>query len=201
MLTTDYFLIRPASTRQSYGSLASSRDPSKAASMSQVSSVSGEPLKLPEIEDVDTLMRLLKKCRIDREKLEAVTNYLENGLDLEQLAEIMHDVMGIFIFQASRRLLLSHLMQIYDSTTEELEQSKEEGDTGLQDRQEALKKAIKHADEEVRRLAYWSDVKQMAESGESKGAVDGGRGWDGKKWEGIDQSGPAEPNKGKLPAD
>lgn len=169
--------------------------------MSQVSSVSGEPLKLPEIEDVDTLMRLLKKCRIDREKLEAVTNYLENGLDLEQLAEIMHDVMGIFIFQASRRLLLSHLMQIYDSTTEELEQSKEEGDTGLQDRQEALKKAIKHADEEVRRLAYWSDVKQMAESGESKGAVDGGRGWDGKKWEGIDQSGPAEPNKGKLPAD
>ncbi|KAH8171330.1 meiotically up-regulated 65 protein [Sarocladium implicatum] len=201
MLTTDYFLIQPASTRNQHGSLASSGDPSKAPSMSQESSVSGEPVQLPEIQDMDTLMRILKKTRIDREKLEAVKNYLENGLDQEQLATQMHDIMGIFIFQASRRLLLSHLMQIYDSTTEELEKAKEEGESGLQRRQEALKKAVKHADEEVRRLAYWSDVKQMAENGESKGAVDGDKGWDDETWEGIDQSGPGEPNKGKLPAD
>ena len=68
----------------------------------------------------------------------------------------------------------------------------------LRKRHEALKAAIKHADEEVRRLAYWSDVKQMAESGESQGAVDTDAGWQ-RGWEGVDQSGPSEPNSGKLP--
>lgn len=201
MLNTDYFLIRPSSTKQSYGSLASSKAPSKAPSMSQVSSVSGEPLKIPDIQDTETLMRILRKARIDREKLEAVDNYLENGLDLEHMQEEMHEIMGTFVFQASRRLLLSRLMHIHDATTEELEKAKEEGATGLKGRQYALRQAVKHADEEVRRLAYWSDVKQMAESGESGGAVDSGKGWEGEKWEGVDQSGPAEPNKGKLPLD
>lgn len=201
LLNSDYFLIRPASTKQSHGSLASSKSLSKAPSMSQVSSVSGEPLQLPEIQDTEMLMQFLRKGRIDREKLEAVENYLENSLDLEQMQEEMHSIMGLFVFQASRRLLLSRLMQIYDATTEELEQEKEEGVTGLKDRQEALRQAVKHADEEVRRLAYWSDVKQMAESGESRGAVSRGKGWKGELWEGLDQSGPSEPNRGKLPLD
>lgn len=200
-LNTDYFVIRPASTRTkpSYGSLASSRDPSKAPSMSQISSVSGEPVKLPDIQDVETLLQILRKARIDREKLEAVENYLENGLDLHQLTEEMHDIMGLFVFQASRRLLLSHLMQIFDSTTDELEKKKDKADAGLKDRHEALRNAVKHADEEVRRLAYWSDVKQMAENGETN-AMEERKGWDGEEWEGIDQSGPGEPMKGKLPS-
>lgn len=197
LLNADYFMIRPASTKQSYGSLASSKAASKAPSMSQVSSVSGEPVALPDIQDMETLIRVLRKGRIDREKLEAVENYLENGLDLEQLTEEMHNIMRIFVFQASRRLLLSHLMHIYDSATEELEK-KSENDEGLESRREALRKAIKHADEEVRKLAYWSDVKQMAENGET-GVMEERKGWDDEEWEGIDQSGPGEPMKGRLP--
>lgn len=197
LLNADYFLIQPASTKQSYGSLASSKSASKAPSLSQVSSVSGEPFVLPDIQDMETLTRFLRKGRIDREKLEAVENYLENGLDLEQLTEEMHNIMRIFVFQASRRLLLSHLMHIYDSATEELEK-KSENDEGLESRREALRKAIKHADEEVRKLAYWSDVKQMAEDGET-GVMEERKGWDDEEWEGLDQSGPGEPMKGKLP--
>lgn len=196
MLNTDYFTVRPASDRKrrSQASLASSRVPSK-ASMSQVSSMEVGSEK-PDIDDIETLMQILRQARIDREKLEAVENYLEHAIDLSRLEEEMHDIMSLFVFQASRRLLLGRLMQIYDETTEQLEQH----DTGeLRNRRDVLKPAIKHADEEVRRLAYWSDVKQMAEGGESRGAVDGDKGWQ-NGWEGVDQSGPTQPNNGKLPA-
>lgn len=149
----------------------------------------------PDVEDLETLLDTLRFSRIDREKLEATENYLENALDLSNLQQEMHEIMSLFIFQASRRLLLSHLMTIYDDTNKALEQS----DTPeLRGRRDALKAALKHADEEVRKLAYWSDVKQMAERGESRGAVASDKGWRGE-WQGVDQSGPAEPNRGKLP--
>ena len=108
----------------------------------------------------------------------------------------MHEIMSLFIFQASRRVLLSRLMQIYDDTTRELESNSSSSD--LKARRDDLRAAVKHADEEVRKLAYWSDVKQMAEGGESRGAVDGEKGWH-DAWDGLDKSGPSEPNSGKLP--
>lgn len=196
MLNADYFSIRPASerTHRSHGSVASSRAPSKLGT-SQVSAVEIEE-QIPEIEDVETLMQFLRQARIDREKLEAVENYLSHAIDLSQLQEEMHEIMSIFVFQASRRLLLSRLMQIYDETSDELEKKDAQE---LKDRKQALKDAVKHADEEVRKLAYWSDVKQMAEKGEINGAVDEDKGWH-SGWQGVDQSGAAEPNNGKLPS-
>lgn len=193
MLNGDYFTVRPASdvrSRRSQHSLASSRVPSK-TSLSVNSSAEMEQVK-PVIDDLEMLMQTLRSARIDREKLEMTENYLQNALDLSQLHEEMHEIMSLFVFQASRRLLLSHLMSTYDDTSDALESKKD--DTELQERKNALKAALTHADEEVRKLAYWSDVKQMAESGESRGAVDGDKGWH-KDWQGIDQSGPTAPNK------
>jgi len=197
MLNGDYFNVRPASdvrSRRSQQSLASSRVPSK-TSLSFASTAEMKQVK-PIIDDLETLLRTLRFARIDREKLEATENYLENALDLSQLDEEMHEIMSLFVFQASRRLLLSHLMSIYEDTKTALE--KKEEDTELQERTAALKAALKHADEEVRKLAYWSDVKQMAENGESRGAVDGEKGWQ-NGWQGVDQSGPSVPNKDSLP--
>lgn len=187
MLNADYFNVLPASDRHrlskaSMGSLGNSGAGSRAPSMAQVS----EPEKR-DIDDIDTLMHTLRLARIDREKLEAVENYLEHATDLPKLQHEMHDIMSIFVFQASRRRLLAHLMQLYDSAAAQ-----------RPDDRQALRAAVEHADEEVRRLAYWSDVKQMAEAGESRGAVDGGKGWE-DGWQGVDQSGPVQPNGGKLP--
>lgn len=149
----------------------------------------------PDIEDIETLLQILRSARIDREKLEATENYLQNAMDLSCLHEEMHEIMSLFIFQASRRLLLSHIMAIYEDNNKALEQK---DDIELRDRKKALQSSLAHADEEVRKLAYWSDVKKMAERGESKGAVDDDKGWS-EDWEGIDQSGPEVPNNGKLP--
>ncbi|KAI6784221.1 Meiotically up-regulated like protein [Emericellopsis cladophorae] len=199
MLNGDYFTVRPASdrlSRRSQPSLASSRA-SRVTSHSTLGHASNAEMQQiqPDIEDLETLLLRLRFARIDREKLEAVENYLENALDLANLHQEMHEVMSIFIFQASRRLLLSHLMSVYDDTIARLEKEDTQHD---RERRDALKQAMEHADEEVRKLAYWSDVKQMAESGESRGAVASHKGWQ-EEWQGIDQSGPAEPNGGKLP--
>lgn len=194
MLNTDYFTVRPASDRGSQKSRSlSSRVPSR-TSLSQASSIEMAQ-QMPDIEDIETLMERLRFARIDREKLEATENYLENAMDLANLANEMHEIMSLFVFQASRRILLGNLMQIHADTTEALETDESHE---LKDKKAALDAAVKHADEEVRRLAYWSDIKQMTEGGESTGAVDAHKGWR-KEWQGVDQSGPAQPNQGKAP--
>ncbi|CAG9992618.1 unnamed protein product [Clonostachys byssicola] len=156
----EYFTVRPASDRAtcpSQRSLSSSRSPSR-TNLSGVSSrESGRTI--PDIEHLDTLIHRLHQSRIDREKLDATKNYLRNATDLGDLPDKIHEIMALFVFQASRRLLLSHIIQIYDESTKELETK---DSVEVKERHEAVKSALKHADEEVRKLAYWSDVKHMA---------------------------------------
>ncbi|KAJ6440302.1 meiotically up-regulated 65 protein [Purpureocillium lavendulum] len=201
LLNADYFVVRPASyrSRDSNGSsLASSRAPSK-YSMAEVStSEVDEPL--PDIEDIGTLLRTLRLARIDREKREAIENYIEHGTDLEALQGEMHEIMALFVFQASRKQLLGHLMREHEHAVEQLARKETKNKTELTRRKEALDAAIMHAHEEVRKLAYWSDMKQMAESGDLRNSLDSEQGWyDADTYRGLDQSGPSAPNRGKLP--
>ncbi|KAG4287657.1 hypothetical protein FPRO06_05309 [Fusarium proliferatum] len=193
MLNTDYFTIRPATHKspKSRASVTSSR--LSRSSMSQMSTADADE-EPADIDNVDDLMRALRQARIDREKLDAVNNYMEHATDLQNLQHEMHEIMSLFVFQQSRRILLSKLMEIHDETTTQM---KKTNTSELRERNQALKDAVHHADEEVRKLAYWSDVKQMAESGEAKEAVKGDKGWD-ESWEGVDQSGGAHPMQEKA---
>ncbi|KAF4335606.1 hypothetical protein FBEOM_10522 [Fusarium beomiforme] len=193
MLNTDYFTIRPASHKspKSRVSVVSSRLSHSSMSQMSTAGADGEPA---DIDNVDDLMRALRQARIDREKLDAVNNYMEHATDLKYLQHEMHEIMSLFVFQQSRRILLSRLMEIHDETAAQM---KKTNTSELRERNQALKDAVRHADEEVRKLAYWSDVKQMAESGESKEAVREDKGWD-ESWEGVDQSGGAHPMREKA---
>ncbi|KAI2624998.1 hypothetical protein GGR54DRAFT_594443 [Hypoxylon sp. NC1633] len=140
-----------------------------------------------DITTVSELMAALRRSRIDREKLDAVENYTKKCTDdLQDLQHHMHEIMAMFMFQASRKLLLARLIQLHDN---EADQKRKGKAPASPKKTENLAEAIKHADEEVRRLEYWSDIKGMAESGKSRGAVDCEMGWDGA-WEGLDNSGP-----------
>lgn len=149
----------------------------------------------PAIDTIETLMTILSRARIDREKIEAVENFLmHGGEELKHLQHRMHDIMAIFVFQASRRVLLTKLNEVFDATQKELE----EKDTGrLQRRSNNLKAAIHHADEECRRLEYWSDQKKLVKEGDTNTATDECKGWDAS-WEGVDNSGPDLPDKSKY---
>lgn len=162
--------------------------------MTQASSA--EERERPDIEDIETLLQVLRSARIDRERREAVENYVAHAIDLSELQHEMHEIMSLFIFQQSRRQLLSYLMQIHEETEKAWE-----GDKGLELklRKEALDAAAKHAEEEVCKLAYWSDVKQMAETGELRDVVGSGKGLGTDPWQGLDKSAPEPPRNGKMP--
>ncbi|KAK4195625.1 putative PEX23-like peroxisomal biogenesis factor 23-like protein [Triangularia verruculosa] len=198
MLNPEYFTIRPSSEisreRERSSSRMSKRTASPRGSRLSMSTTRSDGLEQPEdIEHVDELLAVLRTSRIDREKIEAVDNYLEHAQeDLAGLQEVMHEIMSLFVFQASRRVLLTRLTEIHDRTVAQSKKKGKDADGELQRRAKNLAEAVKHADEEVRKLEYWSDVKGMAEEGESTGAVDRRKGW-GPSWQGVDKSGPSEP--------
>jgi len=54
------------------------------------------------------------------------------------------------------------------------------------ERLDNLIRAAQAADGEIRKLEYWSDIREMVGKGESLGAVDADKGW-GHGWEGVDR--------------
>lgn len=80
--------------------------------------------------------------------------------------------MSSFIFQASRRQLLAQLRQVFMASQRLKRPPDHEGHAQEteQRRLEHLLHAVEAADEQIRGLEYWSDVKVMAQKGETKGA-------------------------------
>jgi hypothetical protein len=186
-LNSDYFTIHPAIDASR--SRASSMDTKRLSAAQLASRDMEDGILAEDITDICSLMKALRLARIDREKMEAVENFIKNGgEDLYYLRERMHEIMGTFIFQASRRLLLTHILKIYN---EAVEQQEHDGDEAKKQRLENLEAALKHADEEVKKLEFWSDAKDIAEKCHTKGAVDESQGWD-SRWAGLDDSGPKD---------
>ena len=105
----------------------------------------------------------------------------------------MSEIMSLFIFQASRRQVVAQLQRNFDATSEDRsDRSKQDNETddAAKRRFDGLRRAVTAADDQVRRLEYWSDVKDMVQKGETKGGVDAAQGW-GPGWQGVDASGPA----------
>ena len=192
MLNADYFTIH-ASRDRSRGSSAD-RTVNRSSYIGGQGDGSESNPELEDINDILALMRVLRSARVDREKIEAVKNFLEHGGDeLLYLSERMHEIMSYFIYQTSRRQLLAHLQHIFNDATSSRDKDAVEG--GLDEEAEKrrvdnLHKAVYAADEQVKALEYWSDVKGMAEAGETKEAADDGQGWDYNR-QGLDASGPS----------
>ena len=84
-------------------------------------------------------------------------------------------IMSSFIFQASRRALLSHLLNTFDDVSRHRNEHTELGTHESDDEKrhiDNLLSAVKAAEEQVRKLEYWSDVREMAASDESKSMMD-----------------------------
>jgi hypothetical protein len=197
MLASDYFTIHPAQVRSRSAPstrAGSTRDRYSIASHTR-REMAGEFVS-QDIENIGALMKTLRFARIDREKTEAVENFIKNGGDdLYYLREHMHEIMGMFIFQASRRSLLTHLLKIFNEESAAHEKGEVVHDSdqkpGRHRRRDDLEAAVKAADEEVKKLEFWSDVKDMAEKGHTVGAVDKSKGWN-ETWAGLDGSAPKD---------
>ena len=175
-----------------------------------------------EISDVPTLMKILRRCTLDRQKIKAIVKFVEEGgAEVFYLAERMPALMSLLTFQASRRQMLAMLNQAFYKAEEEFQRKhhnqqsspssidqvaslptslptgqtppsnnfdqrrKDEQRLKEERRLEGLKEAVKAADQEVKKLEFWSDIKNVVTQG--SGAL-GDRGDEG--WEGVDNSGP-----------
>ncbi|KAF8457709.1 hypothetical protein BGX38DRAFT_1248468 [Terfezia claveryi] len=75
-----------------------------------------------EISDVPTLMRVLRRCTLDRQKIKAIARFVEQGgAEVSYLAERMPALMSLLMFQASRRQLLAVLNRAYYKAEEEFQ--------------------------------------------------------------------------------
>ncbi|KAL2854347.1 hypothetical protein BJY01DRAFT_231930 [Aspergillus pseudoustus] len=109
MLNADYFTIHSAVTQKR---ASSSERASRATSVNLAGNSTGiaEEVFLEEIRNIPSLMHALKAAVVDREKLDAVKTFLEEGGDeLYYLDETIPEIMARFVYQASRWQLLTRL--------------------------------------------------------------------------------------------
>jgi len=101
--------------------------------------------------------------------------------------------MSLFVFQNSRRQLLEMLLDEFNKASvhrkEHEASGKAEGPNEKQ-RIDNLLKAVHAADQEVKRLEYWSDIRRMVREGHTNGATDDTTNWPTDMWQGLDPSGP-----------
>lgn len=101
----------------------------------------------------------------------------------------------MLVFQNSRRQLLSTLMDRFEAAKDRREQHIKDSqpETDAEERRiNNLLKSIEAADNECKKLEYWSDIKNLTEEGKAGNATDPSMGWD-EKWQGLDVSGADHP--------
>ena len=192
-LTAEYFTIHPKTLRPA------SEDFSKANSSEMVrlrEKMEEEPEDVDkmDISDIGSLIRALKRSAVDREKIVAVRKFADDGgEEVFYLSERMEEIMNLFIFQSSRRQLLADLLQRFDEVhkrQDDLKEHQHDDDTAQKDHDTAAKRAenlinaVHAADEQVKKLEFWSDIKDMAQSGKTLQESEGGN-WDKARWQGL----------------
>lgn len=207
-LNADYFTIHPTRNR--------SPDSSYPSSTIGPQNIDAPPQGEDGSEGIDNIRDLLqglKKATMDREKTGLVLRFMQSGgQDLHYLAGEMPHIMSLFMYQYSRRHLLTAMLRRFDQespdrsethTPAEDASSAPQGvvrsdetpgaisnDVSADQRTKDLKKAIEAADEQVRHFEYWSDIRGVVQNGQSLTAADETHGWD-SSWQGIDKSGPS----------
>ena len=171
MLTEDYFTIHAANRRPSRDSSANRSSVMNALKIDEAEDDTGE------ITNILALMIALKKANVDREKIAAVTAFLDQGGDeLYYLGDNMPKIMEDFIYQSSRRQLQTLLLQTLDDATRSQEQeegkgkNKEVSDPDLTARKrkiDNLLKAVHTVGVHVNDQDYWSDLRARATSSEN----------------------------------
>jgi hypothetical protein len=172
-LTADYFTIHPKTLRPK--SLLNGQNGSSTLgpALIRVQEQAFDVEKM-EITTIGDLFLAMKRSSVDREKILAVRKFTdEGGEELYYLSDRMEEIMGMLIFQSSRRQLLGDLMsrheQVHQEQKDLASHKHDDDDTKQQAHDTAsrhadnLLKAVHAADEQVKKLEYWSDIKEISD--------------------------------------
>lgn len=173
MFTADYFTIHSGRRKRGMSTTeTASRVPSTYLTNPASQTVDEEPYLLEEIGNIPTLMYALKRAIVDREKIDALKRFIEEGGDeiyyLDErvtppslIALVISvsvkvpsanalqipEIMSIFVFQTSRWQFLTYLVDIINSISQQSSTSNDKESHELRRKQENLIQAA----ESVRR--------------------------------------------------
>ncbi|OJJ85772.1 uncharacterized protein ASPGLDRAFT_123810 [Aspergillus glaucus CBS 516.65] len=139
MLTADYFTIHSGRRKRVSSVADMSRVPSTYTSGQ---GPMDEVPPLEEIGNIPTLMYALKSAIVDREKIDALKRFIDDGGDeIYYLDEKIPEIMSVFVFQTSRWQFLTHLLTTITDLSQLIPQKTGKQAIELQRKQENLAKA------------------------------------------------------------
>ncbi|RMZ76564.1 hypothetical protein DV737_g4772, partial [Chaetothyriales sp. CBS 132003] len=152
-LTSDYFTIHPARERSPGGN-----NPDSCISERRDKAEEGPE----DVKDVGSLMQALKLARIDREKIEIVKKFInDGGQELAYLKQMIPEIMSFFVFQNSKEQFLTYLeLAVKEAKKPRERQVSEErrADADTEQRRiDGLLATAETVNQEIRGLDYWSD--------------------------------------------
>ncbi|KAK5057835.1 hypothetical protein LTR84_011836 [Exophiala bonariae] len=164
-LTGDYFTIHSKRDRSPVSAVDG---PGKTARpTSYMSFQSTLDLEQPpeDVKDIASLLKALRFATIDREKVEVVKKFVDQGgEELAYLKDHIQDIMSFLVFQNSRRQLLSFLKETANEARQHRQKHKDddkpEDDTESR-RIDNLLAAVEAANAQISGLEYWSDRKDI----------------------------------------
>ena len=157
-MTLDYFTIHSRKRDRSRGSSIASKTADRTSRYSGRFVVSEPSEDEGEIDNVVSLLRVMKDASVDRKKIEAFKSFLSHGGDdLQLLPDILPEVWNLLLYQNSRRELSS----ILEDAQHELMQGKESQTEGSTSKSADLRAALEIARNNLSQIEFYSDSKAM----------------------------------------
>ncbi|PKX92011.1 uncharacterized protein P174DRAFT_444023 [Aspergillus novofumigatus IBT 16806] len=141
MLNEDYFTIHsPRKRSKATSSIAAS------GNLSRTTTGVEEETPLEEIGNIPTLMYALKAAIVDREKIDALKRFIEDGgEELHYLDDKIPEIMSMFVFQNSRWQFLTHLENVTNDLLREAAEKDNADAEEMRRKQQNLTKAAETA--------------------------------------------------------
>ena len=173
-LTTDYFTIHSKKRGRS-PACASNPDTQLARPVSFQSyhSIDEELNQPEEVTNVPSLMKVVRYAAIDREKIQAVKQFIQTGGDeVHYLQDQIPAIMASLVFQSSRRQVLTFLRDQAEGAQnhrDEHNADKNPERDAERRRIDSLLRAADAASKEISGLEYWSDRKHVLQTEDELG--------------------------------
>ncbi|KAJ5103989.1 Meiotically protein [Penicillium argentinense] len=149
MLTEDYFTIHSSKVRSREQSVTGlSRVES--GFLSRVSTKMDEEAHLEEIGDIPTLMHALKLTSIDREKIDVLKKFVEEGgEEIYYLNDKIPEIMSTFLFQASRWQFVTYLVSVIHRLSKSIPDPENKDSERITRKKDNLIQAVESAKQHV----------------------------------------------------
>ncbi|EPS29718.1 hypothetical protein PDE_04668 [Penicillium oxalicum 114-2] len=148
MLNEDYFTIHSSKARGREQSLAGLSRVGTGF-LSRVGTAEEEP-QTEEISDIPSLLRAMKQTSIDRERIDALKKFVnDGGEELYYLADKVPQIMTMFLFQASRWQVITYFNKTIYDLHRRISSSTSEDKDKLERKRDSLIRAVEAGKQHV----------------------------------------------------